>query len=169
MSDIRTVLFRPLAAGAPPHFDWQQVSPSLAEDDGLETAVILSLFTDRRAEDDDVLPDGTDDRRGWWGDAYPDIDGDRIGSRLWLLHREKDAQRAVNRAREYADEALRWLIDDGIARQVTVATGWVDRTSGALSETRTAASRPGVLGIGVQIFRPEQIPDRFKFETFWSP
>ena len=36
--------------------------------DGLETAVILSLFLDARARDDDPLPDGGTDRRGWWDD-----------------------------------------------------------------------------------------------------
>ncbi|MGE0487322.1 MAG: phage GP46 family protein [Gammaproteobacteria bacterium] len=168
MSDIRTVMFRPFDAGEAPFFDWSEALPSLADDDGLETAVILSLFTDRRAADDDALPDGTDDRRGWWGDAYPDLPGDRVGSRLWLLFREKDMQAVVNRAREYVEEALAWLVEDGIARRVVVQTGWVDRTSGALSDIRTINSRPGVLGIGITIYRPDTPPDRFKFETFWS-
>lgn len=168
MSDLRTVLFRPLDAGEPPTFDWATALPSLEEDDGLETAVILSLFTDRRAAEDDALPDGSDDRRGWWGDAYPDVDGDLIGSRLWLLFREKDMQSAVNRAREYTEEALEWLLEDGIARRVEVVAGWIDRTSGALSEIRTINSRLGVLGIGVTIYRPDAAPAKFRFETFWS-
>lgn len=168
MSDIRTILFRPLDAGEPPTFDWQTALPSLADDDGLETAIILSLFTDRRAADDDELPDGTDDRRGWWGDAHPEVPGDAFGSRLWLLFREKDMQSAVNRAREYTEEALAWLVDDGVARRVVVVTGWVDRISGALSETRTITSRAGVLGIGVTVYRPNTPPEKFRYEAFWS-
>jgi phage gp46-like protein len=71
-------------------FDWQLVNGQLVMDDGLETSVILSTFTDRRSEDSDVLPNGGDDRRGWWGDAFPEIPGDVLGSRLWLLSRTKD-------------------------------------------------------------------------------
>lgn len=56
--------------------------------DGLDTAVIISLFTDRRALEDDATPDFTENRRGWWGDTY-DAQQRPIGSRLWLLSREK--------------------------------------------------------------------------------
>lgn len=54
---------------------------ALDTDDGLRTAILISLFTDARALDDDVLP-APEDRRGWWGDAIPEIEGDIIGSRL---------------------------------------------------------------------------------------
>lgn len=50
----------------------------LSIDDGLRTAIIISLFTDARAADDDVLPQLGGDRRGWWGDAEPDVEGDQI-------------------------------------------------------------------------------------------
>ena len=43
-------------------------------DDSLRTAVILSLFCHRRAEDEDVIPDGTSNKRGWWADTYLAID-----------------------------------------------------------------------------------------------
>lgn len=165
--DIRTVLFRPLHPGEPPFFDWQIDAPDLDSDNGLQTAVIVSLFTDRRAEPDDELPDGSSDRRGWWADAYPDIEGDRIGSRLWLLAREKDMQSVVNRAREYTEEALAWLVDQGIALRIEVMTGWVDRVSQAVTETKTRNSMPGVLGIAIVIHRPQDAPVKFRFEQFW--
>ncbi len=91
----------------------------LASDEGLQTAVILSLFLDRRAEADDELPDGGE-RRGWWADAFPDVENDRIGSRLWLLSREKRLNLVLVRAREYAAEALQWLLDDGVAEAVDI-------------------------------------------------
>ena len=50
--------------------------------DDLPRAVINSLFSWRRAESDDILP-GTS-RYGWWADTYDD-DGEKFGSRLWLL------------------------------------------------------------------------------------
>lgn len=92
----------------------------LAEDEGLRTAVILSLFTDRRAEPGDELPDGTT-RGGYWGDAYPARPGDRWGSRLWLLQRSTITRDVLRRAETYAREAFDWAIEDGVASRV-VAT-----------------------------------------------
>ena len=107
----------------------------LASDKGLRTAVMISLFTDRRAEDDDRLPTDDNDRRGYWGDAYPDVDGDKLGSRLWLLAREKQTTEVLMRAREYAHEALQWLIDDGIAKSVNVVNEWLRRGVMAMTVT----------------------------------
>lgn len=126
----------------------------LATDDGLKTAIIVSLFTDRRAEPDDVLPTGTD-RRGWWADAYvtrPDGQPESHGSRLWLLSREKTAAAALQKAQEYAEEALAWLVEDGVADQVQVITErQVDR-----------------LAIGVTVQRPRRPPAQYQFNAFWQ-
>ena len=92
----------------------------LATDEGLETAAAISLFTDRRAGRDDALPGGDDDRRGWWGDAFAGVEGDLIGSKLWLLGREKNLPEALNRARDYGAESLAWMVEDGIAERVEV-------------------------------------------------
>lgn len=114
----------------------------LAAESGLETAVILSLFCDARAREDDVIPDGTGYRRGWWADSVTPLASggltvredaaahDRIGSRLWLLSREKQLPEVLRRAKDYAEEALAWLIDDGVARRVSVTPsvprqGWL--------------------------------------------
>ncbi|MDE2104746.1 MAG: phage GP46 family protein [Patescibacteria group bacterium] len=92
---------------------------TLQSGNDLETAVLLSLFTDRLANPDDEIPDGTSDRRGWWGDL---AEASPIGSRLWLLDRAKLTQETAARARDYALEALQWLIDDGVVASVDVAT-----------------------------------------------
>jgi phage gp46-like protein len=86
--------------------------------DALPRAVVISLFTWGRARADDDLP-GTD-RMGWWGDTYPLHAGDRIGSRLWLLARSKITAHTVQRTRDYAQEALAWLVADGVASDVVV-------------------------------------------------
>lgn len=145
MGDIRTA-FKDFSG------DWQLLSPGLEEDAGLETAVVISLFTDRRAEADDELPGG-DDLRGWWGDALAEVEGDRIGSRLWLLSREKQLPQVLARAREYALEALQWLIEDGVASAVDVTAEIV---------------RQGVLGLAVEIRRAGKPPVRYRFEQFWK-
>ena len=94
----------------------------LALEDGLATAVILSLFLDARARADDALPDGGTDRRGFWADTVPPAaERDRTGSRLWLLSREKTLPEVLRRAHDYAAEALRWLVDDDVASRVDVS------------------------------------------------
>ncbi|WP_230595820.1 phage GP46 family protein [Xanthomonas albilineans] len=86
----------------------------------LVRAVLISLFTWRRANADDTLPDPRGFRMGWWGDTYPVVANDRIGSRLWLLARAKLTPNTVQRAQDYAEEALQWLIDDGVAARIAV-------------------------------------------------
>ena len=76
----------------------------------LVRAVVISLFTWRRAATDDPLDD--DERYGWWGDSYPSIADDRVGSRLWLLRRVKLTADTRRDAEFYAREALQWLIED---------------------------------------------------------
>lgn len=133
--------------------DLVMAAPQLEQDDGLETAVLISLFTDRLAGVDDVLPDDSGDRRGWFGDSFADVDGDLIGSRLWLLAREKQLPVVLQRAREYARESLQWLIEDGIARSVDVQAEF---------------ARLGVLALTVDVVRAVDGPVRFRFETFWG-
>jgi phage gp46-like protein len=128
-------------------------SPATADD--LQTAVILSLGSDARAGADDALPDGSGDRRGWWGDVLPpnSLAGDRFGSLLWLLAREKQIPSVLARAEGYAREALAWLITDGIASRVDVA-----------------ASFPalGWLLLEVAIHRPTAPPARYRFDFAWA-
>ena len=88
--------------------------------DPLVRAVIVSLFTWRRANADDALPNGSGSRMGWWGDSYPPAANDRIGSRLWLLSRAKLTDTTAQKAKDYAREALQWLLDNGVAARVDV-------------------------------------------------
>ncbi len=100
------------------------------------TPLLLSLGSDRRAEPDDTLPDtvtagsitaGLNPRRGWAGDAL-DPNGDRAGSRLWLLEREKQTDDVLARARDYALQSLAWLGDrEGV--DIDVAVAWPTRTA----------------------------------------
>lgn len=86
----------------------------------LRRAVEISLFTWRRANASDQTDD--DERFGWWGDSYPLVANDHIGSRLWLLRRRKLSTETIGAAVMYAQEALQWLIDDGHVVDVQVLT-----------------------------------------------
>jgi phage gp46-like protein len=100
--------------------DLEILNNDLATDEGLRTAVILSVFTDRTADPNDVLPDGSPDRRGWWADGVPVTAGDQWGSRLWLLERSTLSERNRARAEEYIKESLAWLVVDKVASAVAV-------------------------------------------------
>lgn len=132
--------------------DLSLVDGDLATEAGLRTAVIVSLFTDRRARPDDRLPQEGGDRRGWWGDVAVGEADDEIGSRLWLLSREKQTLQVVARAREYAQEALGWMLRDRVAAAV---------------EVEAEITRPGVLGLSVIITRPDG-PGRERFDFVWK-
>ena len=107
-------------------FDLSYKFGNIVSDDGLETAVCISLFTDRRVAEEE-LPRGENDRRGWFGDAIADIKGDEIGSRLWLLDRLSASPLTRTKAEEYAKEALQWLLDDAVAESVDVEAVLINR------------------------------------------
>lgn len=112
MTDIKTTWDPATSKG-----DWEIGVGDLVSGSDLETAIYISLFTDRLAREDDVI-DGTD-RRGWWGDtdsAYA------IGSRIWLLKRQKLTPAVAKLATGYAEEALQWLIDDGVLGNISITT-----------------------------------------------
>lgn len=112
----------------------------LAADGGLRRAIVISLFTDARAHDDDALPDGATgfgNRRGWWGDILPPAQAPEgapwvTGSRLWLLSREKQTAETARRAQTYAAGALEWLITGGWATRVDVTAAWAADATGIL-------------------------------------
>lgn len=118
----------------------------------LVRAVVISLFTWRRARDDDRLPG--DQRMGWWGDSYAALQNDQIGSRLWLLSREKLLPDVPKRAKEYAEEALAWLVEDKVASRVEVE-----------------AERQGIdtLALACRIYKPDgSLAADIRFANVWT-
>jgi len=92
-------------------------SAGLSQDDGLATMVLQILFTDARAAADDILPDGSTDRRGWPGDTFADEDW---GSKLWLLERSKLTTDVKNKAVTYAQTALERHLKPDYAKKIAV-------------------------------------------------
>lgn len=112
----------------------------------LETAVILSLFCDARAEVGDDIPEGTDPR-GWWAEAFFD-EPDTWGSKLWQTITQKATSTTLKDAKRACERALRWMIDDGICRDVVVETWWIE-------------GRRGYLGILVTLFKPQETAPQY--------
>ncbi len=137
------------------HGDLVLQGGDLAMSPGLYESVLASLRTDRLANEDDEIPDGTADRRGGFQDFYLDVPGDLEGSRLWILSREKDIPETYRRVNEICTEALQWLVDDKVAARFTVTSYRI---------------RQGVLGILVVIYKsstdkkPVNLPYQFAWE-----
>ena len=90
---------------------------SLYEDDGLETVVVISLFTDAKATVEDGLTPG-DEPRGYWADVYDEEQGLNIGSKLWLLEGATATDATLRQVESYASAALAWMIADGAADRI---------------------------------------------------
>jgi phage gp46-like protein len=113
-------------------FDLLQKPDNLIdESQAFATAVMVALGTDRRAYDDDILPNGEadTDRRGWWGDTNADViwpGAWPIGSRLWLLERHKITDNTARqgstlaRVDAYIREALQPFISQQMCSRVDV-------------------------------------------------
>lgn len=132
--------------------DLEFASNDLSTDDGLETAVMISLFTDRYAESSDDLPDGETDRRGWWADDPED----RIGSRLWTLARSTDTADVLPRMVALAKEALQWMVDDNVAAAVDVE-----------AESIVGSGRDRYAVLAVTIHRPKVDPVNYRWNFNW--
>ncbi|RTY53678.1 hypothetical protein EKL29_21175 [Pantoea sp. YU22] len=116
--------------------------------DRLTRAVLISLFTWRRAESDDE----TDQPFGWWGDTFPSVANDKIGSRLYLLKRSKLTNATVSQARDYVQQALDWLTEDGVAARVDV------------SVARTGID---LLEVGIKIYQHDGSIHAVLFDDIW--
>lgn len=151
MPDIDTVWVPGLSRG-----DWTLNGADLGRGDDLATAVIISLFTDRRADPDDEIPDASGDRRGWWGDTGRTRP---LGSKLWLLERAKQTEQTRQRAQDYAADALAWLIEDGVAAAVDVVAAW---------QGPNAPTGGGFLGLLVTVTEPGGQVSTFNYQWAWK-
>ena len=122
---------------------------ALAVDQSLETVVLLSLFTDVGASEQEVKQAGLDTDLGWWADADTLREPGRRpwGSKFWLLSRGKTTLETLRRLEGYVVSALQWLVDDGIVASVSV---------------QATRLRPGVVGLDLTLTRPNKLLPAFK-------
>lgn len=133
-------------------YDCKVINGELALGNDLESAVIISLFTWARAKPEEV-PEGTP-RYGWFGDKIDSENTDSTGSKLYLLKREKITEDTVSRAKEYIQDALAWLIDDGIASEISVE----------LERNKNDGNRVD----GIIVIRRGDVSNTMRFDDLWS-
>jgi phage gp46-like protein len=106
--------------------------------DGFETAIWISLFTDARATESQVLT--PEHRRGWPGNMVSPVDGRQLGGYLWLIDQRRLNQATLNEAIDYARSALNWFVADSVAKSVEVTGSIVPATGIQLDVTITSFS-----------------------------
>ena len=89
------------------------------QDYGLETAILMSLFLNERADESEV-PQPTK-RGGYWG--Y-EINGMKF-SKLWLVNGRRTTDK-LNKAIEYANECLQWLITKNYATDINTTAKFIE-------------------------------------------
>lgn len=126
-----------------------QTTGALGNDQSLETVVILSLFTNAGATEQEIRSAGLNTNLGWWADSPSLREPGRRpwGSKFWLLSRGKTTLETLRRLEGYVVSALQWLIDEGIVATVSCTA------------TRL---RPGVVGLDLTLTRPNKLLPAFK-------
>jgi phage gp46-like protein len=135
--------------------DIEFLDGDLLREGGLESAVLVSLFSDRRADNDDIVDD-PNNRGGWWGDLTTS-DSDLIGSKLWLLRRSKTTPEAMQLAKQYIYDALEWMIADSVASKIVVTI-----------ERQTRADNSATMAALVQIQKNDGTTMALKFDDLWE-
>lgn len=123
-------------------------TPDFEIEDGLRSAVFISLFTDRRAEVEET--ENGEDPRGNWSDHFENTP---LGSKLWLLFKRKQNEETRVLSEEYSKQALQWLLLENVAERIEVAASFPES---------------GILYLEVKIFRPGGEEVSFEFSTNWN-
>lgn len=163
MPDIRLIQNTDFPSVEAVTIDWLLLpNGTLDTTDPLASAVIVALGTDRLALATDTLPDpDSDDRRGWWGDLDAETiwNGWPIGTRIWLLSREKITGTGARqgstlaRAENYVREAVQPFVDKRIASSVEVKA------------SRIGLNRIDVL---VRLYRGPKLAVELRYSDLWD-
>ncbi len=126
-----------------------QIGPDgdILTDDFFDTALVMSLFCERRATADEVPQSSR--RRGWVGNE--ETQDFEIGSKLWLYEQARATRTVLRGIETVALNGLQWLIDDGYAIDISAV----------------AALNSGAITLTVPIDRPGSKVDR-RFFTLWD-
>lgn len=95
----------------------------------LQTAIVISLFSDGRSEIDDATPLS----RGWAGDSLNQDQESLTGSRIWLLRNGKLTNQTLTDLEDFAIKATQWIIDNKIATEITATASFLNKAEGRVS------------------------------------
>lgn len=117
--------------------------------DGLENAIIVSLACWARDTDISQAANIIPTLGGWWGNSLEDVE---IGSQIWKLFSRKLTDLTAEKGAAAASSALKWMVDDGVAKTVDVESSIVDN----------------VLLFVIRIEKPNSSKHEFKWQINWE-
>ncbi len=116
--------------------------------DFFDTAIIVSLFAERRADESEVVESRL--RRGWIGnEGTPNFE---IGSKIWLYEQSRLTRTVINGITIAARQALQTLVDEGFATQIKSVDAVITTTG---------------ISLNVIINRPNSKVDK-RYFTLWD-
>lgn len=115
----------------------------------LQNCVLISLACWSRDQDVREVANIKPDVGGWWGNSLEDVE---IGSQIWKLFRQKLNSQTAENAVESAKSALKWMIDDGVAKDVSVE----------------AEIKGKYLEMVVSIEKPDATGEEFRWQINWE-
>lgn len=116
--------------------------------DKLENAVLLSLACWSRDDSKKGIANLSPDMGGWWGNSLEDVE---IGSKLWKLTNES-TDASANKAEIEAKKSLKWMIDDGVAKDVVV----------------NSEIKGGVVLLRINVIRPDSSKEEYRWQVNWE-
>ncbi len=117
---------------------------------GMDSSIFISLFTDRRANPDEVA--NPMERRGWCGTQYtPDQQGNK-GSGLWLYEQRRLSDGVSEGVRMEAYLSLYWKITDRLAKDIDISISKIPEDRTLKLNAKITAADGGVTNIGYQLW-----------------
>lgn len=105
-------------------------------DDSLETALIVSILSDRRADNSQVSQ--REFRRGWIGDLVTTLPGFKLGSHIWLSEQARITQETLTTIQDSAEKSLDWMLSAGLIIEVKAKASITTKSSILLLITVTS-------------------------------
>lgn len=121
----------------------------IATDQGLETVCQMMAHCDGRADPNDVLPDGSDDPRGYWGDVLQ-RSGFKLGNKVWTLDGKATPQNR-RKAADFLVAGYQPLIKQGVVAEIRADA--------------TRIVRDDVIAVFVEFLKPTQVG--LRWEGLW--
>lgn len=120
--------------------------------DDLHTAVGLSLFTNSRATESVFNSQVLTSNQGWWADVFRTSP---LGSVLWQYYRSKKTSAVLELVRAACDQALEWMVIDGVTESVTTTASW-------------NIDIEGLMDLEIVIQKPTGGSSVFKYQFAWD-
>jgi phage gp46-like protein len=106
------------------YFDFSVTNGDFTTTKGLDSALLMSLFVNKRADSSEVPT--VSKQQGWWGNTIGNYANYEIGSKLWLLDQARHTNTTLNLAKTYTYDGLSWLMTDQLADRIVVSDNFAN-------------------------------------------